>query len=325
MKRSFSFSFLAAACSGLGLTVLLGGCNRFRSYDTSPAVAANAAEPAPGPIAAGRPVVLTEGGVPPPEEGAGPFVGFDRNIYPGDDRLPMLRQHFRFAGYWLNSPPGATTNSWQGKRQAVAGAGLGFLVLFNGRLDAEIKHSKVTPSVLGAQDGKAAILAAQREGFPAGTIVFLDQEEGGRLLPEQLGYFFGWTEAVAASRYKAGAYLSGQTVNDGTGPDGKPVLITTAQDVSTQVRLKHLHPVALWVVQDGCPPSSGCSVAPPALLASGTPDAVAWQYAQSPRRPALTASCAKSYAADNNCYGGASTDLFLDLDAAGTADPSHGR
>ncbi len=50
-----------------------------------------------------------------------------------------------------------------------------------------------------------------------------------------------------------------------------------------------------------------------------------WQYSQSPRRPELTKSCAKTYAKDNLCYAGVTTDLFLDLDVAGSADPSHGR
>ncbi len=256
---------------------------------------------------------------------AGNYVGFDRNDYPGDARLAELHKHFAFVGYWLNNPPGATANSWVGKRAALRSAGFGFLVLANGRLDAEIRKSTLKPDALGTQDAADAIAAAKREGFPSGAILFLDQEEGGRLLPEQAAYFFAWTEAVAASGYKPGAYLSGQPSGDGTGPDGKPLLITTAQDVREQVAAKHLHKVVFWVAQDQCPPAPGCVLTPPAVRESGTIDADIWQYAQSPRRPEITKACAKTYAADGLCYAGVSTDLFLDLNVANSADPSHGR
>jgi len=63
----------------------------------------------------------------------------------------------------------------------------------------------------------------------------------------------------------------------------------------------------------------------PRLADSGTLDAEVWQYAQSPRRPSLTKSCAQTYATDNQCYAGETSDLFLDLDVAKSADPSHGR
>jgi hypothetical protein len=33
------------------------------------------------------------------------YLGFDRNDYPGDANLHVLRQTFSFTGYWLNNPP----------------------------------------------------------------------------------------------------------------------------------------------------------------------------------------------------------------------------
>ena len=261
----------------------------------------------------------------------GRFVGFDRNDYPGDDRLAELRRSFDYAGFWLTPPPGETANSWTGKRQAVRDAGFGFLVLANGRLEKQIAKAGGTPDGLGKADGAAAVVAAGREGFPKGTVIFLDQEEGGRLTDLQAAYFFGWTEAVGASEYKPGAYLSGQQVPDGTGQDGKVIYTTTAADVRERVAeaAKHgakLKPVALWVYEDACPPAPGCLVAgAPKLDDSGTPGAVAWQYAQSPRRPATTKSCAVTYGADGLCYGGATKDIFVDLNVASSADPSKGR
>ncbi len=273
--------------------------------------------------------VPTEPTVPGPAS-ARSFTGFDRNTYPGDDRLAELHQHFEFTGYWLNNPPGEQTNTWSGHRQRLLNAGFGFVVLFNGRLDAEIRHAHTTPESLGKGDASNAIVAARREGFPGGTVIFLDQEEGGRLLPEQAAYFFGFTQAIAASPYKPGAYLSGQPSDDGPGTNGKRSMVTTAQDVRETITAKHYHPVALWVARDACPPAPGCTVTPDAVGSlgpkdSGTVDAIVWQYAQSPGRPELTRACSKTYAKDGNCYAGVSQDIYLDLNLANSPDPSHGR
>jgi hypothetical protein len=296
--------------------VTLSGCDNHPATLT----AATISEPAPS--------VPTS---PTPDTSDKPsFVGFDRNTYPGDARLADLHKHFAFAGFWLNNPPGEQQNTWAGHRAQLLQAGFGFVVLFNGRLDAEIKHAKVSPGALGRQDAQNAITAAQHEGFPAGTILFLDQEEGGRLLPEQSAYFFGFTEAIAASQYRAGSYLSGQPSDDGPGTNGKRIMITTAQDVRETVAAKHYHSVALWVAQDACPPAPGCTVAPAEVTHlrpadSGTLNATVWQYAQSPQRPELTHACAATYAADGNCYAGVTQDLYLDLNVANSPDPSHGR
>lgn len=259
------------------------------------------------------------------------YIGFDRNGYPGDDRLAALHHSFAFAGYWLNAPPGAQENSWSGKRALLRTRGFGFLILFNGRLDAALldaAHKGKSAAALGRADAQAAAAAATREGFPPGAIVFLDQEEGGRLLPEQAAYLFAWVEQMRKSQYRPGVYCSGIEVGDGASR------ISTAEDVLKRER-KQLEqyptssPLALWIANDQCPPSPGCSVeAPPAVSAAGIPSALIWQYAQSPRRPQFTRRCAATYAQDGNCYApGAAHDAqsFLDLDVASSGDPSHGR
>ncbi len=238
--------------------------------------------------------------------------------------MPTLRKHFAFVGYWLNTPPGERGGyNWAGKRDILRGAGFGFLLLWNGRLDAEIlkaQRSGTGPEALGAREGVAAVGAARREHFPAGATIFLDQEEGGRMLPEQMGYLLAWTEAVATGGYRPGVYGSGQPV-----PDGPGRTITTADDIRAQAQLKGQHEVAMWVYQDACPPAPGCVLTAPALGKSGTSGADVWQYAQSPRRPEITRGCAKTYAADGNCYLPELPSVQLDLSVAGTADPSRGR
>src|ERR1700758_4315452 len=92
------------------------------------------------------------------------YLGFDRNDYPGDSNLKALRQTFTYSGYWLNNPPGEKSNSWIGHRAAVESAGFGFLVLFNGRLYAELK-SVANAQRMGKADAQVAISSGRREGF----------------------------------------------------------------------------------------------------------------------------------------------------------------
>lgn len=253
----------------------------------------------------------------------GNYLGLDRNLYPGDDTLSAIAKRFSFIGYWLNNPPGTQSNSWLGKRVVLRSHNFGFLVLWNGKLDKEILaslKSGTSATTLGMTDAKDAVQAAKREGFPAGTILFLDQEEGGRLLQEQAAYLFAWTERVTTAGFRAGAYVSGQPV-----PDGPGKTITTAQNIKDTVSAKHLHPIALFVAQDSTPPSNGCTVTPPPLAASGTQGAIAWQYSQSPRRSVVTQAFMKTYANDGNCYVPELPGVPLDLDVAQVRDPSEAR
>jgi hypothetical protein len=151
------------------------------------------------------------------------YLGFDRNQYPGDETLKVLRQTFAYAGFWLNNPPGENTNSWRGKRQAIESAGFGFMVLFNGRLDKQLRRN---PDALGKTDGQAAVTSAQREGFPAHAIIFLDIEEGGRMLPEQRAYIYAWVDAVNGAGFRAGVYCSGIPARE-----DKNTAIVTADDI----------------------------------------------------------------------------------------------
>jgi hypothetical protein len=266
---------------------------------------------AAGPNAASR----TQAENPPSQT----YLGFDANDYPGDDALPALRRTFSFSGYWLNVPPGAKTDSWTGHRAALLKSGFGFLVLFNGRLSKELK-APVKPNDLGVKDGELAVAAAQREGFlPAstGTVIFLDIEEGGRMLPSQMEYLKGWKWRVTASGFVAGVYCSGMKVKEGDGQT-----ITTADDIH-----EHLPMMAYFIYNDACPPSPGCAYLknPPSPSQSGFSRARVWQFAQSPQRRNFTTRCSATYSSDGNCYPPGSTalgQLLIDLDSSVSPDPS---
>jgi hypothetical protein len=254
----------------------------------------------------------------PDASGQDHYLGFDKNDYPGDKLLSDLHRSFSYTGYWLNNPPGEKNNSWLGKRGLLKAIGFGFMILYNGRLDKELKGQDA--AALGRSDAAAAVSAAKGEGFGPGAILFLDQEEGGRLLPEQSAYLFAWIDAVRGSQYKPGVYCSGIPVAEGSSK------ITTAEQIATHEENKG---IALWVVNDQCPPAPGCAMPGESLVpsSSGISKALVWQYAQSPRTQ-FARQCGSTYAADGNCYAPNlphSAQTFLDLDLSSSADPSAGR
>jgi hypothetical protein len=249
------------------------------------------------------------------------YIGFDRNEYPGDANLKNLHYIFSYSGYWLNNPPGARGNSWIGKRKTLQSAGFGFLVLFNGRTYAEIKAAR-DATKLGQSDAAAAVRAARAEGFPPMTVIFLDQEQGGRLLPEQRSYLLAWVDGVTAANFGAGVYCSGIAAKEDSG-----VSIVTAEDIRDHANGRKIE---YWVVNDSCPPSPGCIVSKTNLspASSGLSFADVWQYSQSPRRPDFARDCRASYDKNGNCYAPSATGsqrLYVDLDVAASSDPSHGR
>jgi len=247
------------------------------------------------------------------------YLGFDRNIYPGDAALPILRKTFVFSAYWLSPPPGEKTSTWSGKRSLLLSHGFGFVVLYRGRDSSELKKD-ANAKIKGARDGEDSVATAKSEGFSAGTVVFLDIEEGGRLPETYHTYLATWSEALTHGGYRAGAYCSGMPVNEGQG-----VSITTAQDIRNHASSRD---IAIWAYNDACPPSPGCAFPqnPPSPERSGISYATVWQFAQSPRRKEFTAHCPAKYSPDGNCYapGDTAHKWFLDVNSATSPDPSEG-
>jgi len=247
------------------------------------------------------------------------YLGFDLNIYPGDVALPVLRKDFSFTGYWISPPPGETTNTWTGKRVLLRQLGFGFVVLYRGREVRDIRTA-IEAAEKGKNDAADGAANAQREGFPAGTIVFLDIEEGGRLPSAYHAYLRAWADALISAGYRPGVYCSAMAVNEGHG-----VKIVTADDIRANEAPRNF---SYWVYNDACPPAPGCSArkGAPSPALSGMAYAAVWQFAQSPRRKNYTARCAAAYARDGNCYApmDKAQAWFLDMNSATSADPSGG-
>ena len=249
------------------------------------------------------------------------YLGMDRNDYPGDANMQVLRKTFAFTGYWLNIPPGADRNTWVGKRSQLQALGYGFLLLFNGREYQALKASGDAAGV-GSRDAAAAVQGAASEGFPKRAIIFLDQEQGGRMLAGQRAYIHAWIDGVVKGGYRAGIYCSGIAFRESS-----KVSVVTANDIRDNAGGRDVH---FFISNDQCGPAPGCVFpnVPRMPVKSGVAFAEVWQYAQSPRRPEMTAACRQTYAPDNNCYPpgiAPSSGLHIDVDSADSSDPSHGR
>jgi len=247
------------------------------------------------------------------------YLGFDRNIYPGDASLPILRKSFFFVSYWLSPPPGEKRNTWKGKRELLRSQGLGFLLLYRGPDSRELK-SETAAARKGTQNATAAAASAKEEGFAAGAIIFLDIEEGGRLPATYHTFLRAWSDELKHRGFLPGVYCSGMPVSEEPG-----VTITTAEDIRSHAATRE---TVIWVYNDACPPSPGCTFSenPPAPSESGIESAAVWQFAQSPRRKEYTARCPAKYAPDGNCYapGDTTHKWFLDVNSASSSDPSGG-
>jgi hypothetical protein len=154
-----------------------------------------------------------------PGAGAGGVPGFDLRIHPGAAALAAWRaaSPYRWVGYYLPAPC-HTGRSWLGQRTALAAGGWGLAVLFVGEQDwaqtageppagaARCTRANLTEAQ-GRAHGAEADSVTAGEGFPTGTVVFLDVEAADLISAAMLAYVRGWTEGLLeAGRYQPGLY-----------------------------------------------------------------------------------------------------------------------
>ncbi|MFL5537775.1 MAG: glycoside hydrolase domain-containing protein [Longimicrobiaceae bacterium] len=187
--------------------------------------------PAPGP--APRPGPAAPSGA----NAAGAFPGFDTGIYPGDDALRAWRQAspYVWVGYYLPAPCRRDV-SWSGRRERLIEMGWGTAVIYLGQQDGAAMPGRAPPArdtartdsaanappapsappacsaanLSGARGTTEAADAAAKtaaEGFPAGTVVYLDVERVTAVSPALLEYVRGWIDGMLADgRFTPGIY-----------------------------------------------------------------------------------------------------------------------
>jgi hypothetical protein len=145
------------------------------------------------------------------------YLGFDTNIYPGDRTMKIWADDgtYDWVGFYLPAPC-HKDNSWSGKRDTLLDMGWGLAVVYVGQ---QVWTSNKKPkkgatcanafrtAARGAVDGHDAIARVIHEGFPHGTVIFLDIERMDRIPASMKAYYQAWTKTVLDDgRYRVGYY-----------------------------------------------------------------------------------------------------------------------
>jgi hypothetical protein len=137
------------------------------------------------------------------------FAGFDRGDYPGGAEMAWLKANTNlvWCGYYLAPAPSHRDTSWMGTRAALAAAGWGIAPVYLGQqITGPGSHN---PSLeQGGIDGDDAADLMDSEGFPVGSCVYLDLENGPPLTRIVSDYVAGWYDAAKARGYQPGVYCS---------------------------------------------------------------------------------------------------------------------
>lgn len=158
-------------------------------------------------------------GLPQPGVARG-VPGFDTWQYPGDALMASWRSEspYQWVGYYLESPCHRDA-SWMGRRQQLESEGWGIALLYVGQqvFEGQSVDNSGVEEVLcsrtlltteqGIADARDAIATARAEGFPPGTVIFLDIERVSRIPPEMLDYLGAWIDVMLDDgSYRPGLY-----------------------------------------------------------------------------------------------------------------------
>lgn len=214
------------------------------------------------------------------------YRGFDTSQFPGLPIMAALRRHFDFCGYYLPAPS-HQDRGWCGRRKALAAQGWGFAPIFVGQ-ETVGPGSHVVTKAQGVIDGNLCAAHMRAEGFPEGSRVFLDLENGPPFGLAEAAYVVALLDVVRLSGFTPGVYCShafaGQVVK--AWPDAAIWAFKVPTTARTSI-------TSLDLVPPADPAGSGYFAAS------------LWQYRQ---------NVSLAIVGD--------TEISIDLNSARTADPS---
>jgi hypothetical protein len=245
-------------------------------------------------------------GAPAPDRGV---PGFDTRDYPGASTMQQWYEAspYRWVGYYLPSPC-YTGTTWTGHRAELRSMGWGFAVLYVGEQDwramqaapgdtaqVAVEGARCTSAnltqELAVTHAAEAEHAAASDGFPDGTVIFLNVERVETVSPELSAYVRSWF----ATMLERGRFVPGLYAHDHNAAELYAVL---AEEFARRGRTERPR---LWVAR-----SAGFDVRR-SPAESGYPVAVAWQGRFDIRE----------------AWGGVT--LTIDVNVADSPDPSRGR
>jgi hypothetical protein len=161
----------------------------------------------------------------------GHFLGFDTHTYPGDAKMLAWKNApnapYSWVGYYLPAAPCHKGTSWSGKRQTLTAMGWGLAVVYVGQQTWNRTPRSRTPEQIAAEkkrgtncsadylaastgvdEGLDAIRRTAAEGFPKGTVIFLDIERMEKMPARMRDYYKGWVATVLKDgQYRPGIYV----------------------------------------------------------------------------------------------------------------------
>jgi hypothetical protein len=168
----------------------------------------------------------------------GTWLGFDTYTYPGDAKMRAWKEvpnaPYHWVGYYLPEAPCHKSSSWKGKRQTLIDMGWGLAVVYVGQQTWGRTPRTLTPAQLarlskrgetcsadlidanqGAVEGIDAIQRTEAEGFPKGSVIFLDLERMERMPARMRDYYKSWVATVLTDgRYRPGIYVHKHNADD---------------------------------------------------------------------------------------------------------------
>jgi hypothetical protein len=229
--HSWSSDRLRPALTWVAAAVLIYACNKSpTSTDTAARVSARVAQAAAA--VAGQDAPIAD------EIEAGKYLGFDTHTYPGTARMRAWRNAknapYDWVGYYLPNTPCHDDRSWSGKRDTLRNMGWGLAVVYVGQQTWNRTPRRLTPAQLaklkkrgvtcyadylsadrGSTEALDAIRKAEAEGFPSGTVVFLDIERTERLPARMRDYYKSWVATMLTDgRYVPGVYVHSYNASD---------------------------------------------------------------------------------------------------------------
>jgi Domain of unknown function (DUF1906) len=211
---------LALATAG----ALIFACNRSpTSSETAAKVSAQVAQVAA--TVTGQDAPLAN------EAEQGRYLGFDTHTYPGDRKMLAWKNAknapYDWVGYYLPDTPCHGDRSWAGKRDTLKKMGWGVAVVYVGQQTWDRTPRKLSPAQLaslkkrrvtcnadllsadrGSSEALDAVRKAEAEGFPHGTVVFLDIERTESMPARMRDYYKSWVATVLTDgRFVPGVYV----------------------------------------------------------------------------------------------------------------------
>lgn len=215
------------------------------------------------------------------------YAGFDRAARPTLAQMQALRDktNLVWCGYYLKAPS-QSGKTWRGSRADLVAQGWGLAPIFVGQQTAQSgPGSHIVTAAQGSIDGANAAVDMREEGFPLGSWVYLDLENGPPFGVMQRAYVAAWVDSVEANGYRAGVY-------------GSYLIASEVKSLRPSIRMWVFH---VPTVRQH--PVQGVSFPVPDPQTSGFPGATIWQREMSAQLAAFDG-------------------LLVDLDVASVRDPS---